>query len=654
MIGRSILQRLSEILGKSLEEIESMIENIKENFGVSEDIALLEIISRHNIYDEAKDIVQLIRLRQTLLKIGKIKSGMRNISVVGVVETLKFFETGKYQAIILLSDDTGRAQVYVPRKFNNIKQLMQINVGTIISLEDIACIGILSNNQPKLMLTESSSIRILEREFVENFIGIKLPDIKIYDIQEIIADPPSFNEYFHIRAVCMGERTKNNSSVSEKLVLLGSIDDFCRTKLYCILRKAAIHEFNKIGAKPGDIITAHCVFLREADGKKYIVARNLTIFYKQNPKFVAPERVGNGGWWKYYARVKYPPKIGTYRKGEEINRYATLTAELEDGTQIRILVWNEDLLDLIAKIKPGAKIAIFGVIDITDIPKIHIQRRRGFIEILEEGISKESRAIPPHQLIIDFSELRPGIVADVICKITDAYTIRSEKLYGIVKLSDGKQEIKMLVWDKDSFEKIKPLLNSLVRITSIRVRKDRIKEHKLVLFSTKSTKFVPIVSSFDYEAMEQYKPRQKFRTLESLSLGEPTYIYGTITKVEWIGKMYFCRKCGSLIVDLEKKVCEMGHVGFLREKNVVSAIIDDGFFERSVIIPLDELRRLLPPLKYEDIRGITQELIGKELCLFGRLKIEISANIPMRFFLADHICEILGVEAFYERFFTQK
>ncbi len=649
MLGKEILKRLSEILGKPIGEVENLIRDIKERFGVSDDIAILEVISRYNIADEAIEIVKLIKLRQTLIQIKRIKSGMRNISVVGVVETIRFFNRGKYIALILLTDNTGTAQVYVSKNIPDRQTLSKINVGSVVSLENVVCLGILSNSQPKLILTKYSSIHVIDKKLVEEFLNTKIPNVRLYDIRDIAFGHPSEDAYFHISAVYMGEKQKSESLASGKVILLGSINDFCRTKIQCILRENAIHEFKKIDAKPGDIIIAHCVLIREFKNVRYIVARNLTIFHKKDPELTPPNVVGTGGWWKYNIIIQKPPRFGTYEKNGEINRYATLTGILPDGTKTRLLVWNEALLDLISDLKPGTELAVFGVVEITNQIKIHVHRRLGFIEVIGKK-HIPTTTIRTHQLITSFQDLRPNTNVDILCKIVALETIKSEKLYGVLRLYDGNKTIRMLVWDAETFKQAEECSDSLVKITSIRVRRDRTRKQDLILLSTKFTTFKLIAKFFDYDTMESYKPIRKIKSLDSLSLGELAYVSGTITKVEWIGKMYFCKKCGSLIVDLEKKVCELGHIGYVDEKTVISATIDDGFSERSVIIPLAELRKL-GIIREGDIQAVTQRLIGKEMCLFGKLKIELSMSTPTKFFLGDKIYNIVGVEAFYERFF---
>ncbi|MCR8470741.1 MAG: hypothetical protein QXH98_02430, partial [Candidatus Korarchaeota archaeon] len=89
-----------------------------------------------------------------------------------------------------------------------------------------------------------------------------------------------------------------------------------------------------------------------------------------------------------------------------------------------------------------------------------------------------------------------------------------------------------------------------------------------------------------------------------------------------------------------KQICEMGHSGYVDEKNVASITIDDGFSEKTGIVPISELKKLGITSNTIDTQLLLQKLLGKELCLVGKLKIDLSTGIPTKLFFVDSICEI--------------
>ncbi|MCR8453403.1 MAG: hypothetical protein NDP13_00145 [Crenarchaeota archaeon] len=638
MLIEKILDQLSIILGKRRDEIKSLIEEIKSRYRVDDDIAILEIISQYNLTDKVADLIKLLKIRRTLNKIKHIKSGARGISVLGIVESIRFFMQGSRLALILLTDDSGTAQAYILKSFPDVNLLPSIHIGSAIILENVKCSGILPNGQPRLIASKYSSIHLIDAKAAEELLNYKLPAIRLYDIQDILRKDIADRSYLHVIAIYMGEAEEKHPKQGKK-ILLGSLNDFCKTKVRCTLYGNATDEFTKIHAKPGDIIEAHCLFTRKFENTRRIIARNLTVFNRRDPEFVPPEVVGDRGWWKYSLVIRSPPRFGTYEKNGQTGRYAILVGNLQDGTRVRVLVWNENFLEDLARIRAEDRLTIFGMLEFSgDQLKIHVHRSSGYLEIAsDEGTPKLLVARP---VVTSFHAISQNTYVNVICKIVGAEEVKSRKLYGVLKLTDGTKTLKMLVWDSENFKHAKDYLNALVKITNVRVERSKGDEDTLVLLSTPSTQFDVIAREFEYARAPSSNQVERVKTLDDLSLGKQSRIIGTVTGIEWIGKMQFCKKCGGLIINPAKQICEMGHSGYVDEKNVASITIDDGFSEKTGIVPISELKKLGITSNTIDTQLLLQKLLGKELCLVGKLKIDLSTGIPTKLFFVDSICEI--------------
>ncbi|MEX0569432.1 MAG: hypothetical protein Q6363_009820, partial [Candidatus Njordarchaeota archaeon] len=185
-------------------------------------------------------------------------------------------------------------------------------------------------------------------------------------------------------------------------------------------------------------------------------------------------------------------------------------------------------------------------------------------------------------------------------------------------------------------EDLKVSINSLVKISNVRTARDRNDESKLILITTKRTNVEIIARNFDFSKISLIN-MEEFGVIDDLSIGEKAIIAGTVVKIEWIGRISLCKKCGGLIVDSEKKICEMGHIGQVIEKEVVAIMLDNGFSQIMAVIPFDILPSTI--VDYNKAEKYFEDMISSDICISGTLRIDYSSGIPIKMFIVDKIVD---------------
>lgn len=642
-ILREVKQRLCEILKIELNELDSLIEETKKKYGVNDTVAIIQIVTKKGLIDVAGDVIRDLILKENLIRISKLRVGMRGVTIIGRVEVIKIFEEGaKFMAMMLLSDGVSLAQIYVPNTVGGAA-INNIAINDVVIIIGVNVVTKLKSGIFKLTVSDDGEIMKLDPDKYKLLLDVLPPQVNILDVEDINGFIPSDKfMYFHVKGVLMKVFDSQSSFGSRRsiAILLGSLKTYCKDKILCVMYDRAIDEFRRNNFKVGDIVVMHGVFLKFRGDKKQIVARNMTTMEKESLISSSIDEIPEGGYSVFRLSIRSPPKIRIYSKLGEECRFATFLAEISSRVIVRVVVWNEELLDIVNEVKSGDVIEIFGQVKSgMNFREIHVHRNIDRFEILER--SGEERKATRNDILTQISEFRLGMYVDIVLRLEEVKEIRSQKLAGVALLTDGNNNIRMLIWDEDLLDLLSNLVGSLVIVKNVRVIKERDSEN-MILATTRYSEAFPLAKSFSYWLPKEYVKRTgRINLISYLVLNEPTFIYGEIVKIEWIGKMYFCGKCGGIIIDPEKRICEMGHVADVIDKNVVSLIIDDGFGETNAIVPSKDLGLL-----GGGTEEINDRLIGKSICLYGQVKLDYSTGVPTRIFLADKLYGLRKMEAY--------
>lgn len=650
----AIKEALSLRLGISLSQLEQEVERIGEELGIDVLASIVEFISRKNYAFKVSDLLEIIRIGSGLKRIKDLKAGLRGINIIGRVESIKRYDSpSKLTAIILIFDGTGYAQVYVYGD-DELEILEKLVLGDIVVLENVLVSEIFRSGIPKILLTKNSSIKILAEDTIEKYFFV-VPKMEIYDINDLLSNKEDFlsmtqSAYYHVRGIYLGivgDETKGKFRERVVTIALGDINSFAQKKIYLLLRRGAIREFETLRIVPGMILYAHGVLIKKVSDKIFILARNLSSFEIKRLPYIKPALLEAGSYWGYIITPKSKVDVKEYSRGV----YARFLAVTDEGDFIRVFVWHSGLARSLEDRELGEKLWIFGQIRRRGgVTEIHISEIYGavveitkeFLEVPQESLEylkigmKKQVSIRTNGLIIGFEDLihHLGGVIDVIAKIQDIRDIRSGKLIGIATISDGSKEVKVLIWDEEKLILLENNVNALAKITRLRVSRDKRNPENILLMMTSKTQVELLAKNFNYWLDEVNTDiYNQLLDEDKLALGEEIKIWGTIVKIEKIDQLYLCGVCGNLIVDYEKQVCELGHVGNVIMKEALFIVIDNGFFELRVILPMEFLN-----VDNKDLYYLIEKFVGIDICVWGKLKIDLSSGEPQRIFLVSRIC----------------
>ncbi len=650
-ISPEIKQKLCELLRVSTRELDTLIDNIKRKHGVSEVVAIIQLLTKKGLMDVATDIIEELLLSSRVMRLSEVEVGMRAITIIGRVDVIKTYknEKAKYGAILLVSDGATMAQIYIPRIDTILDDLEGLKIGDLVVVKNVNISGRFRSGILKAIVSNEGRIRRLDDESARKFVDSVPPPIRIIDISDLKKTSLEKFTYYHVRGVLMKVITDTRKEGLSKCkilrVLLGDVKNYCSDRVLCSFMDRAIGEYEKVRPKIGDIIIIHGAFLKEADGKLFVVARNISAVEKKTPPSVNIKDIQENGWWRFIIKIKSRPRIGTYTKNSTRHRYLFVTAEIETGEDIRLVVWNEDIVDLVADFGIGDKIGVFGQVRYGGGTwEVHIQPNMGHVELIEKASrGYETRWRP---LANKISELSEGKIFDVILRVERIQKVSGEKLVGLAWLSDGENEIKFLMWDDGLVSRIEDAVKSLVKITNVKIVRDR-RGEGLVIMATRKTSVLELTGNYNFWGMEGIlEGGVTYRPIGGLGIGDRARIWGVVTGVDWVGPVYFCGRCGGFIVDLEKRICEQGHKGDVVEKNIVSLSIDDGYSTIMAMVPLKLLiGKESADTNIDAVEGI---LSGEEVCLEGILRLDYSSGKPVRVFVADKICRTSPIRYFLD------
>ncbi len=646
-IPDNVKQRLCEILKISLDELDTKIKDVTRKHDVDEVVAVIHILTKEGLIEVARDIIEDLLLKRSVARLSDLKIGMKDMTIVGRLEILKVFESSdKYYGVILISDGKTFGQIYIPKSLASIVP-EDLALNDIVLVTKVNVASILKNKVLRLYLSENGKIVKLSPDKAKEVMGTVPPPIHIYGVADLQSVDEGDSAYCHIRGILVriiGEKKFNNAKYSQEnlLVLLGDIESFCTHRILCVLSGRAIDEFNKNKPLPGDIIVIHGAVVRKRESRSYVVARNMAVIEKMEPQPISPSEIMEGGMYLFRLYVRSYPRIRTYLKDSGEYRYATFLCSSESDQNVRVVVWNESLLEKVSNLKVGYMVRICGLVRKgTQVVEIHVHKNTGDISV----ISTEEKPIFPmsKRAITSISDFKPNTFVNAILRLDDVKEIGSEKLAGIVTLTDGLDRIKMLVWDKDMISRFTNLVGDLILVRNARVTVER-DVGNVILATTRKTEIIELAKDFKYWIPKEYLRKiGRFWMISDIELNVDCTISGTIVRLDWVGKMYFCKICGGLIVNPEKGICELGHVGDIVEKTVVSIIIDDGFGEINAIIPSSVLR------VEEASTGLDASLLGTQVFLSGILKIDYSSGTPVKVFMVEKLEEENGIKFFLQK-----
>ncbi len=625
----------------NIDELLKAIEDIRRRHDVSDTVAIIQLLTERGLIGLAADIVDEILLKQNILRIPRLEAGMRNVCIFGRVELVKFFEKsgGKYWGLFVITDGLGRAYIYVPAKIKNTGILETITVGDIIIIKGADVSGRLKNRAHRVILREDATIRKVSEDYAARTIGRIPPPIRVLDVSDITGSTISENELIQVSGIVMSisesMASKNyggNGSRKYVRLLIGSMRDFCKSRIPCLLFGEAVEVFKKSGIGPGDAIILRGVNIRIRGDRKYIVGGNLVVMEKQECPHTPPSSISDGGWWVFRLRAVSSPRIGTYTRDGLEHRYLTLLGSV-NSEMVRLIVWNENMVDELSGIVSGSILDVFGQIRTgRDRREIHVHQNMGSVRIVRLGRVELRRPVmETPTTICRIENLSVNTYVNVILRIEEVHEIRSGNLVGVCVLSDGLRRIRMLIWDEKLLSNIKKYgCGWLVKIGNVRVVPDRSGRDKIVLSVTNKTSVEPIARNFDYWFDEEGVVSEPLSVIAETTVGDRVAIVGHVIRTEWIGLMHLCKKCGAFIVDPEEGICELGHVGEAISRKIVAVLLDDGFSSISVMIPYNILQ------EYTVANG-SINVCGAKLRLYGVLRVDYSSGAPAKVFVAEKV-----------------
>ena len=358
----AIKEALSLRLGISLSQLEQEIERIGEELGIDVLASIVEFISRKNYAFKVSDLLEIIRIGSGLKRVKDLKAGLRGINIIGRVESIKRYDSpSKLTAIILIFDGTGYAQVYVYGD-DEREILEKLVLGDIVALENVLVSEIFGSGIPKILLTKNSSIKILAEDTIEKYFFV-VPKMEIYDISDLLSNKEDFlsmtqSAYYHVRGIYLGivgDETKGKFRERVVTIALGDINSFAQKKIYLLLRRGAIREFETLRIVPGMILYAHGVLIKKVSDKIFILARNLSSFEIKRLPYIKPALLEAGSYWGYIITPKSKVDVKEYSRGV----YARFLAVTDEGDFIRIFVWHSGLARSLEDRELGEKLWIY-------------------------------------------------------------------------------------------------------------------------------------------------------------------------------------------------------------------------------------------------------------------------------------------------------
>ncbi|MEX2690392.1 MAG: OB-fold nucleic acid binding domain-containing protein [Candidatus Njordarchaeum guaymaensis] len=666
----------ASVLKISIEELERRILEVKRNIlGIASDkMAILYLLSQEGSLDP--EIIEKVTAQYAIMRLSELRPGMRGVSVLGRIIRITPLRQGKNTIFldIIIEDNTGRAAITLFGSMTSIVKDLNLKVGTPILIKR-GRVGRALGSYIRIFVDEDTKIEVVESDRFKKLVLNLPPPRKILDVTELLnmveklQSPETLDVDIIGRIAWIGdikEFTKQDGRIFRNLTMLlldrKNPNDVLRAVLW-----GSSTEFPSIlNIRKGDtiIIRGGRVKINEyklaSSSIRNAVEVHLSGF--SSIEKLAPEvfklkdlTAGMRGVAIYVFAIS-PPRIGSFMRNEEERRYLTIDVA-DDTATMRMVVWNENLIDDLSSLTIGDKLWVYGNIKMGrgDLLEIHVPDN-GDIKVdppdfplnlswesVKSFIDQAIKDIGERKLIQNFEEITLDSYFDIegYLEFIEKNPLDRGPIASLI-LSDGKNRIKALIWNENLADKIDKLsIGSKLHITNVKTPRD-IKDRELVIHVGNRSDIEIVEESNSMTNKSTFEPEksiESFILLRDAPLGAIVKTFGNIIAIDDISFRKFCSKCNQLIIRSEngEDICESGHISKGISKLTLILEIEDGKRLAEVIITGSFVDDLLEKLKIavsdvlvnreKILEQISNDLIGKVIILSGRTRPSGRQNI---------------------------
>ncbi|MGQ4891894.1 MAG: OB-fold nucleic acid binding domain-containing protein [Candidatus Njordarchaeia archaeon] len=657
----SLKRKIAEMLNISLAELEEEIEKIKvESKGMAGDrTALLLLLDRWGVTD--KNIFEDIVIGNSITPISELKENVRSVSILARIIRIYPKQRGKNNVIykrVLIDDGTEKA--FLTMFGDAIKEFEEkgFKTGDPILIRRVRVQKRIGNY---LSMVAGNDVR-LDKPDKERFGNIlrTLPDPPIIlSVTEIIETIELFDEGDEVNLVGIVDNMSPIREFTRKDGTRGRVTNITLADKDVPFRNVRVVVWDRLvdyvtkDIKVGDIIEVDGgrikkTSLPSGENRIEIHLNKMSSILRLGEKTVKISdcRQLNEHKVVIYGYLIEDPNIKVFDRNGEETEYAVLRI-IDDTSQIRVLVWNQDALEIVKSLKQGTPVRLYGRIKLqNDNVELHIPRN-GAIELVHENFPIEK---PFEELLKnvtveistvktrtfdDFSNLMDEAFVDIVGKVEYLEIPEVERLPSIVIIGDKMgNRVKVIGWDREKFYKIREIgLGSTVKITSLKTDSDKI-SNEFILKMTQRTEIEkkeekaesgPIeenIEFIDAKAMlEKREKSKKFVLLRELDkMSGESKVIGSIISIIDANRGSFCEICGAPMIK-NQEVCENGHIAKGQREYYAYVAVDDGEESYEALIKESSLKEIgyeNPEVDKKKFEDFLETILGLDYILTVR------------------------------------